>query len=60
MEKIGLTVDMQTFNTIIAGLDELPHRISRPVIDKLIEQAQPQLNKQQEVPAGPLSDKVIQ
>lgn len=60
MEKIGLTVDMQTFNTIIAGLDELPHRISRSVIDKLIEQAQPQISKQSEAPSGPLSDKVIQ
>jgi hypothetical protein len=60
MEKIGLTVDAQTFNTIIAGLDELPHRISRPVIDELVKQAQPQINKQSEHPNGPLSDKVIQ
>ena len=58
MEKIGLTVDAHTFNTIISGLDELPHKISRPVIDELIKQAEPQLNTS--APKGPLSDKVIQ
>lgn len=58
MEKIGLTVDAQAFNTIIAGLDELPHKISRPVIDELLKQAHPQINN--EAPKGPLSDKVIQ
>ena len=58
MEKITLSVDVQTFNAIMMGLDELPHKISRPVIDDLAKQLQTQVPA--EPPQGPLGDKVIQ
>jgi hypothetical protein len=60
MEKITLTLDVQTFNTIIMGLDELPHKVSRLVIDELVSQAQPQVKSSDQLPQGPMSDKVIQ
>lgn len=56
MEKVTITVDLQTLNTILAGLEELPHKISRKIIDDLIQQAQPQI---QNSPTGPLADKVV-
>lgn len=64
-QTIELKVDIQTFNTIIAGLEELPHKISRRVIDELARQAQPQVDPQggnmgNSTPQGPLSNKVIQ
>jgi hypothetical protein len=60
MEKVTITVDIQTFNTIIMGLDELPHKISRPVIDDLVQQVQSQIKPGEHTPQGPLGNKVIQ
>ena len=56
--KLNLTVDVNTFNIIMAGLDELPHKASRRIIDDLGRQAQAQIQQQQ--PEGPLADKVVQ
>jgi len=56
MEKLTLTVDAQTFNIIMTGLEELPHKISRKIIDELVQQIQPQVKDK---PQGPLSDKVL-
>jgi len=56
MEKITLTIDAQTFNVLMAGLEELPHKISRKIIDDLVNQVKPQIN---DTPQGPLSDKVF-
>ena len=67
-QTIELNVDVNTFNTIIAALDELPHKHSRRVIDELARQAQPQVQQQggnmagqapADVPTGPLSSKVV-
>ena len=60
MEKVTVTVDIQTFNTIIMGLDELPHKVSRPVIDELVQQAKSQIKSNEQSPQGSLGDKVIQ
>ena len=64
-QVIELKVDIQTFNTIIAALDEIPHKLSRRVIDELARQAQPQVQQNggqmnTGAPQGPLGDKVIQ
>ena len=64
-QTIELKVDIQTFNTIIAGLEELPHKLSRRTIDELARQAQSQVENQSggmgnPPPKGPLSNKVIQ
>jgi hypothetical protein len=64
-QVIELKVDIQTFNTIIAALDEIPHKLSRRVIDELARQAQPQVQQSggqmnTAAPQGPLGDKVIQ
>jgi len=58
---IKLEVDIQTFNTMIAALDEMPHKLSRRVIDELARQAQPQVqqNEGQMSAQGPMSGKVV-
>lgn len=56
---IELKVNMATLNTIVAALDEMPHKISRRVIDELTQQVQPQIQQSNARPNGPLSDKVI-
>ena len=56
--ELTLTLDLNSVNNIIAALDELPHKYSRPIIDNITQQAQTQL-QQQNVPEGPLSDKVV-
>jgi hypothetical protein len=52
-----LVFTVPQLNTVIAGLDELPHKYSRPLIDVI----QQQLNAaaQAKAPEGPLSDKVV-
>jgi hypothetical protein len=56
--EVTLTLKVSVINTIIAALDELPHKYSRPVIDLISQQAMPQVQSQQ-APQGPLSDKTI-
>lgn len=46
--KLNLAVDVETFNTIMAGLDELQHKVARRVIDNLGKQAQEQIQAQQQ------------
>lgn len=57
--EVTLTVKASWVNIIIAGLEEIPHKFSRPVIDSISRQGNEQLNGQQG-PKGPLQDKVIQ
>ena len=57
--EITLVLKVSQVNTIIAALDELPHKFSRPVIDVISQQAVPQVQQQQEVPSGPLTEKTI-
>ena len=61
IESVVLTVDVQTFNTIMAGLEELPHKVSRKIIDDLVTQVQPQIQGSMSAapPDGPLSKKVL-
>lgn len=54
--EVNLTLKISQLNTIIAGLDELPHKYSRQIIDEISRQAQSQIQNR---PQGPLSDKVI-
>jgi len=42
-KEVTLTLTVTETNVILAALDELPHKHSRKVIDKIIEQAQAQL-----------------
>ena len=42
--KITLELDVQAVNTILAALGELPHRVSDPILRKVVEQAQKQVN----------------
>jgi hypothetical protein len=43
-KKVNLEVTAQEFNIIMAGLRELPHKISATVIDALGKQVQKQVN----------------
>ncbi len=49
--KLNLVVDVETFNIIMAGLDELQHKVARKVIDNLGKQAQDQIQAQQQAQA---------
>jgi hypothetical protein len=55
-QQVTLTVKTSCLNIIIAGLEEIPHKFSRPVIDSVSQQARTQLENR---PQGPLSTKVI-
>jgi hypothetical protein len=56
-QTVTITVAINELNTIIAGLDELPHKFSRGLIDKVSTQAREQLQVNQ--PDGPLGSKVV-
>lgn len=42
---LNLKVDANMFNTIMTGLEELPHKVSRKIIDELSQQAQAQIQQ---------------
>ena len=44
-KEVTLTLTVSETNTILGALDEIPHKLSRKVIDKVIEQAQAQLKQ---------------
>jgi hypothetical protein len=46
--ELTFTVTYEEANIIIAGLQELPAKISNPLTQKLQEQARPQLNLEDE------------
>ena len=54
--QVTLTVKTSWLNIIIAGLEEIPHKFSRQVIDSISQQARAQLENR---PEGPLASKVI-
>lgn len=41
--NLTLTVDVNEFNVIMGGLQELPHRVVDPILKKIFQQAQSQL-----------------
>jgi hypothetical protein len=58
MQTVKLEITPQVFNVIMAGLEELPHKVSRGAIDDLIKQVQAQQQPQPpEVPPAPTEDK---
>ena len=42
---VTLTIDVNEFNIIMGGLQELPHRIVDPILKKIFQQAQSQLQQ---------------
>ncbi len=44
---VTLTVEVNELNIILAGLQELPHRVVDPIIKKLFQQGQNQLGQTQ-------------
>ena len=54
--QVTLTVKASWLNVILGGLEEIPHKFSRPVIDSISQQARAKLENK---PQGPLSSKVI-
>jgi phage terminase large subunit-like protein len=55
-QQVTLTLKASWLNVIMAGLEEIPHKFSRPVIDSVSQQARAQLENR---PQGPLASKVI-
>jgi hypothetical protein len=43
--SVNLTLKVSEVNAILAALDEMPHKMSRRVIDNVIQQAQSQLQQ---------------
>jgi hypothetical protein len=43
---ITIELNVQEVNTVLAALGELPHRVAHPVIGKVFEQAQKQIQPQ--------------
>jgi len=41
---ISIELHVQEVNTILAALGELPHRVADPILRKVVEQAQKQVN----------------
>ena len=41
---INIELNVQEVNTILAALAELPHRVADPILRKVVEQAQKQVN----------------
>lgn len=48
--EFTFTVTDQEANLLVAGLQELPARVANPLTQKLQEQAQAQMPKQEEAP----------
>lgn len=46
-QKINLSVTIDELNIIFGGLEEVPHKFSRKVIDNLSQQAQAQVKQSQ-------------
>jgi len=42
--EVSLTLTVGEVNIIMSSMDELPHKISRGIIDKIVAQAQPQVD----------------
>ena len=42
---VTLTVDVNELNVIMAALQELPHRVADPILKKLFQEAQAQLQQ---------------
>lgn len=42
-KEVNLTLPVSEVNIILGALDEMPHKFSRKVIDKVLQQAQAQL-----------------
>jgi hypothetical protein len=42
--EVSLRVTVQELNIVMASLQELPHRVADPILKKLMQQAQEQLN----------------
>ena len=55
-QQVTLTVKTSWLNVLMAGLEEIPHKFSRQVIDSISQQARAQLENK---PQGPLASKVI-
>jgi hypothetical protein len=43
---VTLTLSIEEVNTILSGLQELPAKVSNPLTNKLVKQAQEQLPKE--------------
>jgi len=56
--EVTLTLKLSQVNVVIAGLDELPHKYSRPIIDLIGQQTQKQMQQNQPIPTGPLSPRL--
>jgi hypothetical protein len=42
--EVSLRVTVQELNIVMASVQELPHRVADPILRKLMQQAQEQLN----------------
>ena len=55
-QPLTVTLSAHEWNTVMAGLNELPHRIARPVFDRIGQQLQQQSQQQSMMSAADVSD----
>ena len=55
-KQFTINLSEQELNIVLTGLNELPIKVGMQTLQKVVQQAQEQVNK---VPEGPLSDKVV-
>jgi hypothetical protein len=48
-QQLAATLTAQEWNTVMAAVNELPHRIARPIFDKLGQQLQQQSQPQMQM-----------
>ena len=44
-QELNLVLKLSEANIVLAALDEMPHKVSRRVIDNIIQQAQSQIQQ---------------
>jgi hypothetical protein len=44
-QELNFTLKVSEANIVLAALDEMPHKVSRRVIDNIIQQAQSQIQQ---------------
>lgn len=52
----SLTLTIDEINTVLAGLGELPHKVSRGLIDKIVQTVQAQAGEGPAQPADAIAE----
>ena len=51
-QPLAVTLSAQEWNTVMSAVNELPHRVARPLFDRIVQQLQQQSQPQMPMPRG--------